>query len=455
MVVVVLVVVGVVVVVLLLLLAGFEAALAGQLAAGASYSETITWPKVKRLLSVASNWIIIIQLRTAGGTPDDDQPGIRFGGEQFAGKMPVAWHVSKPRGAVGQLLYNWRKESMAILTGLSVLGGIGPVFFLVNAPLQSMSLAVSLAMAALAGVLVSIAGPNLRAIMLNVNVPETRGVALALQSVTDDLGRGLGPVIVAGFISRLGRQGAFNVAIAGWVPCGVLLVSLVFTIRRDEAAMQQQLAAKAESALRHVEVVGTPDSSYGTGTAGYHADPARLAAGSSSRHWSGGTSSSGGGSGGVADGQQYGSSSCARHRGGRHEGIRIRGSNGGSSGGGTTVEIMGRGVALGEACETAGGWCSEPALGSSYAGECNRGQSIESWHYCFGGGAAGVIDAGEVQLVPGSSAAAGVAVPLAAHLCCHKSSSSSRRKSSGDGCEVSAVVARGWCVGVGVHTPFE
>lgn len=34
--------------------------------------------------------------------------------------------------------------------------------------------------------------------MINVNVPETRGVALALQSVTDDLGKGLGPVIVAG-----------------------------------------------------------------------------------------------------------------------------------------------------------------------------------------------------------------------------------------------------------------
>lgn len=34
--------------------------------------------------------------------------------------------------------------------------------------------------------------------MINVNAPETRGVALALQSVTDDLGKGLGPVIVAG-----------------------------------------------------------------------------------------------------------------------------------------------------------------------------------------------------------------------------------------------------------------
>ena len=42
------------------------------------------------------------------------------------------------------------------------------------------------------GFVVSMAGPNMRAAMLNVNEPETRGVALALQSVTDDLGKGAG-----------------------------------------------------------------------------------------------------------------------------------------------------------------------------------------------------------------------------------------------------------------------
>jgi hypothetical protein len=60
-----LVVVVVLLLLLLLLSAGFEAALAGHLAAGATYSETITWPKVKRLLSVASNWIIIVQVQTS------------------------------------------------------------------------------------------------------------------------------------------------------------------------------------------------------------------------------------------------------------------------------------------------------------------------------------------------------------------------------------------------------
>lgn len=36
-------------------------------------------------------------------------------------------------------------------------------------------------LAALGGAVASVAGPNLRSVMLNVNEPDTRGVALALQ----------------------------------------------------------------------------------------------------------------------------------------------------------------------------------------------------------------------------------------------------------------------------------
>jgi hypothetical protein len=47
---------------------------------------------------------------------------------------------------------------MAVLTGLSVLAGVGPVYFLVNADLQAAGYGVALLMSALAGFLVSIAG---------------------------------------------------------------------------------------------------------------------------------------------------------------------------------------------------------------------------------------------------------------------------------------------------------
>jgi hypothetical protein len=45
-------------------------------------------------------------------------------------------------------------------------------------------------------------------------------------------------VVAAGFISRLGRTGAFNLSVSAWVPCGIMLTSLACTMGRDEDAMQ-------------------------------------------------------------------------------------------------------------------------------------------------------------------------------------------------------------------------
>ena len=46
--------------------------------------------------------------------------------------------------------------------------------------------------------------------LLNVNEPEIRGLALAMQTVLDDVGRGMGPFLVALLIGRLGRWAVFT-----------------------------------------------------------------------------------------------------------------------------------------------------------------------------------------------------------------------------------------------------
>ena len=73
-----------------------------------------------------------------------------------------------------------------------------------------------------------LAPPNRRAMIMNVNEPETRGVALALHVVLDDLGKGVGPAIVAVLITALGRQLAFSLSILGWVPCGLLICACFY-----------------------------------------------------------------------------------------------------------------------------------------------------------------------------------------------------------------------------------
>lgn len=112
------------------------------------------------------------------------------------------------------------------------------LLLLLPADLVKAGVGITCVIAIWGGLIASVAGPCARAIMLNVNTPETRGVALALATTTDDLGKGLGPAFVSVFIRVMGRQDAFNVAAAGWVPCAALLASLSFFIHQDEDAMQ-------------------------------------------------------------------------------------------------------------------------------------------------------------------------------------------------------------------------
>ena len=109
-------------------------------------------------------------------------------------------------GALGQWLYNnISKGSMPLFTGLTVATATVPMWWLVNADLLATPLFFTMLSAVTGGMLASTAGPLNKAMLLNVNEPETKGVALAWQSMTDDLGKGVGPALVALLISALGR----------------------------------------------------------------------------------------------------------------------------------------------------------------------------------------------------------------------------------------------------------
>ena len=49
------------------------------------------------------------------------------------------------------------------------------------------------------------------------------------------------------------RRSAFNLAIAGWLPCGALLAGVAVSLAKDEAAMQARLADKVEKQSHHVD----------------------------------------------------------------------------------------------------------------------------------------------------------------------------------------------------------
>jgi MFS family permease len=96
----------------------------------------------------------------------------------------------------------------------------------------------------LAGVGTSVTGPIIKAELQNVTLPQARGQAFALANTTDDFGRGLGPALLALLITKMGgRTPAFNLAVGGWILCGVLNLAIFFTVERDESKVQTRIAA--------------------------------------------------------------------------------------------------------------------------------------------------------------------------------------------------------------------
>ena len=61
-------------------------------------------------------------------------------------------------------------------------------------------------------------GVNVRAMTVNVNSPRDRGTAFAWFNLTDDLGKGFGPVLSAWLIAKMGREAAFRIGFWFWLP---------------------------------------------------------------------------------------------------------------------------------------------------------------------------------------------------------------------------------------------
>ena len=137
-------------------------------------------------------------------------------------------------GASGQ-----QAENLRVLADGGDAIWIVPMLVLLNLPF---SYGVLIPVAFLGGLCASITGPNVRAVLQNCNLPETRGTVFALFALTDDLGKAFGPFLIAAFVTALGRRAAFNLATCAWFFCGVLLLGLSFTMTKDEQAVLDKVA---------------------------------------------------------------------------------------------------------------------------------------------------------------------------------------------------------------------
>jgi predicted MFS family arabinose efflux permease len=172
-----------------------------------AYTEKIDWAKIKVLLRTPSVALILIQ-----GVPGCVPWGIfyvylndylsenkgfsveeatiivtMFGVGGLFGQWLGGW--------AGQRLYNLDKRYQIYLMGMSTILATAPLLVLVNTHNHHGVYPWLCVVAFVAGVSVLISAPNVNVVLQNVCAPETRGTGFALFTLTNDVGRGGGPLV--------------------------------------------------------------------------------------------------------------------------------------------------------------------------------------------------------------------------------------------------------------------
>jgi MFS family permease len=156
-------------------------------------------------------------------------------------------------GIIGSKLYQRDVRLLPIFNGITTLVGIIPIWVMLSWPTPPVPDLGSLVGPAIFGFLgatiISIAGPNVQAMLMNVNKPEHRGAISSIFNLTDSIGAGLGPFVGGILSTSLGLGVAMKTSALFWIPCGLLFFVLVLVLPRDT----QRLHREMESVRQEME----------------------------------------------------------------------------------------------------------------------------------------------------------------------------------------------------------
>ncbi len=169
-----------------------------------------------------------------------------FGIGTFAGTMLGAW--------LGDRIYRKNPRGLPLFCGTAVLLGIIPTLFMLNVTFpETPTLAnavLPVLFAVFTGALVALPGPNIKAMLQNVNAPEHRGTVFAVHNITDSIGRGAGPFVGGLLIVAFSYEFTVYFAALMWIPCGIIYMLMALTIMKDLDYLKRYLTGKKEKLQR-------------------------------------------------------------------------------------------------------------------------------------------------------------------------------------------------------------
>jgi MFS family permease len=158
-------------------------------------------------------------------------------------------------GFIAQYAYLRGSKYVALLCASMTVIRTIPAFFIFGWPYmfgtgEEVSRGAFLLILVISGILATMAVPGLGAMLLNVNLPETRGTMCALYSVLEDLSKGVGSYIVTLIAEAVGgRPVAYQICLLLWILPGVAMFEAIKTFETDEEAMRKRLDEMAGEAL--------------------------------------------------------------------------------------------------------------------------------------------------------------------------------------------------------------
>jgi MFS family permease len=144
--------------------------------------------------------------------------------------------------AFGQRTYGRSKGALATVMALCTALAVAPFLLLINSPPallhgggmheKDTPSAWAFLLTVLGGC-AAVASPNVKGLLMNVNTAGTRGTVFAVVTLTDDVGKGLGPEFVALGVFVMGRRIALSMAMGCWLLSAACLYCTRWTIQKD------------------------------------------------------------------------------------------------------------------------------------------------------------------------------------------------------------------------------
>ena len=224
---------------------------------GLVYPRSIQFSDYKRLFTIPTNLLLFLQ-GIAGSVPWGAIPLFlvaylqRVKGFDLTGATTVFMFFGLGNivgivvgGLVGGALYRKSLSWVPIFSAVTTIVGAGLAVIVFQASWLVSYWAI-VALGFVTAMMASLTGPNMKLMLMNVNVPENRGAIFSIFNLTDSLGSGFGRFVGGWLVQLLTIGPAMTISSLFWVPCGLILFLLAGRFGRDVGALKAKMKRVAE-----------------------------------------------------------------------------------------------------------------------------------------------------------------------------------------------------------------